>query len=124
MKKLLLLVIVAAVAWYGWKQAPTLFEKRPSHEALVENSSGSTMTRVRLSVDGQTFVKELLPDGEEAVFPFRVGRDASFELTWQWSDRPAENTWSGGLVPVGPMVQRHTIVIDADAGVLYRAAAK
>ncbi len=124
MKNLLLLALVVAVAWFGWKQLPGLFEKRPAHEAVVQNSTGSTLTRIRLTVDGQTFVKETLPDGESAVFPFRVGRDASFDLTWQWADRTAENRWSGGMVPVGPMIQRHTMTIDADAGVVYNPSAK
>jgi hypothetical protein len=124
MKKLLILAILAALVWYGWKQFPSLIQRRPSHEAVVENSTGATLTRVRLTVDGQTFVKEELADGARAVFPFRVARDASFELVWQWSDRPGENQWSGGMVPVGPMVQRHIMTIDADAGVLYRAEHK
>jgi hypothetical protein len=124
MKKLLLLVFVAGVAWYGWKHYPSLIERRPSHEAVIQNSTGTGLTRIRLTVDGQTFVKEELPDGAKAVFPFRVGRDASFELVWQWSDRPGENTWTGGMVPKGPMVQRHIMTIDADAGVLYQAENK
>jgi hypothetical protein len=122
MKRLLFLALIAALAWFGWKQLPALFERRPAHEAVVQNSTGTGLTRVRLVVDGQTFVKETLADGEAAVFPFRVRRDASFELTWQWADRPGENSWSGGMVTVGPMVQRHTMTIDADAGVLYTAA--
>jgi hypothetical protein len=121
MKKLLFLAIVVAVAWFGWKQLPTLFERRPAHEAVIRNSTGTGLTRIRLVVDGQTFVKESLADEETAVFPFRVRRDATFDLTWQWADRPGENTWSGGMVPVGPMVQRHTMTIDTDAGVLYTA---
>jgi hypothetical protein len=124
MKKLLFLLIVAAVAWFGWKQLPTLFERRPAHEAVVQNDTGTGLTRVRVAVDGQTFVKEILPDGEAAVFPFRVGHDASFDLTWQWADRIGENRWSGGMVAVGPMVQRHTMTIDADAGVLYTPTRK
>ena len=122
MKKLLFLALVAAVAWFGWKQLPTLFERRPAHEAVVQNNTGTGLTRVRLVVDGQTFVKETLADGEAAVFPFRVRGDATFDLTWQWADRVGENTWSGGMVAVGPMVQRHTMTIDGDAGVLYKAA--
>jgi len=119
MKKLLLFLIVVAIAWYGWKQLPNLFERRPAHEAVVQNSTGTSLTRVRLVVDGQTFVRERLPDGQAAVFPFRVRRDATFDLTWEWADRVGENHWSGGMVPVGPMVQRHTMTIDTDAGVLY-----
>ena len=124
MKKLILLVLVALVAWYGWKRLPSLLEKRPSHEAVVQNSTGATLTRIRLTVDGQTFVKEELPDGANAVFPFRVGKDASFDLVWQWADRVGENSWSGGMVPAGPMVQRHTMTIDADGGVVYQASQK
>jgi len=120
MKKLLFLVLIAGVAWYGWKQYPSLVEHRPSHEAVVVNGTGAELQRIRLTVDGQTFVKEDLPDGARAVFPFRVGRDASFELVWQWADRPGENSWSGGMVPKGPLVQRHIMTIDADAGVLYQ----
>ncbi|MEK7329570.1 MAG: hypothetical protein AAB113_02075, partial [Candidatus Eisenbacteria bacterium] len=89
-----------------------------------QNSTGTGLTRIRLTVAGQTFAKEELADGAEAVFPFRVGGDASFELVWQWSNRVGENNWSGGMVPKGPMVQRHFMTIDADAGVLYRAEHK
>ena len=124
MKKLLTLAIIVALGWYGWTRYPALLERRPSHEAVVQNNAGTTLTRIRLTVDGQTFVKEELPDGASAAFPFRVGRDASFELTWQWADRVGEKSWSGGMVPKGPMVQRHTMIIDSDAGVLYRAENK
>jgi hypothetical protein len=124
MKKLIFLVLVALVAWYGWKHLPGLLEKRPSHEAVIQNSTGAKLIRVRLTVDGQTFVKEELADGASAVFPFRVGKDASFELVWQWADRVGENSWTGGMVPAGPMVQRHTMTIDSDGGVVYQAAAK
>lgn len=120
MKKLLFLVLVAGVAWYGWKHYPSLIEHRPAHEAVIQNSTGAGLTRIRLTVDGQTFVKEELPDGAKAVFPFRVSRDASFDLVWEWSDRAGESKWSGGMVPVGPMVQRHVMTIDADGGVLYQ----
>ena len=124
MKNLLLLALFVAVAWFGWKRLPDLFERRPAHEAVVQNASGRGLTRVRLVVDGQTFVKETIPDGEAAVFPFRVGRDATFDLTWQWADRTGESHWSGGMVPRGPMTQRHTVTIDADAGVLYTPTRK
>ena len=124
MKKLLLLAVVVGLAWFGWKQLPTLLEKRPSHEAVIQNSSGGELTRVRLVVDGQTFVKESLPDGEKAVFAFRVAHDSGFDLTWQWVDRTGERTWNGGLVAVGPIVQRHTMTIDSDAGVLYTPTRK
>jgi hypothetical protein len=124
MKKLLLLSVLVIAIWYGWKHGPAVFQRRPSHEAVVRNRTGSDMSRVRLTVDGQTFVREELADGAEAVFPFRVGRDASFELKWEWNARPGEYQWSGGMVPRGPMVQRHTMSVDDDAGVIYQAEVK
>ena len=124
MKRLVFLVLIGFVAWYGWKHYPSLIERRPQHEAVVENDTGVGLTRVRLTVDGQTFVKETLADHARASFPFRVGHDATFTLVWQWTDRPNESHWSGGMVATGPMVQRHFMTIGADAGVLYRAERK
>src|SRR5438105_2921574 len=119
MRKLLVLIIVVCVGWYGWKHYPSVFEHRPAHEAVVRNRSDMGMTRVRLMVDGQTFVRDDLPNGADAVFPFRVSRGASFQLVWQWSGREGEAQWSGGMVPKGPMVQRHIMSVDGDGGVVY-----
>ena len=124
MKRLLILIFVAFVAWNAWKYWPTIAHRQPYHEAVVANRSGTTLERVRLAIGDQTFVKETLPNGEKAVFPFRVGGDATFSLLWQWSDRMGESRWSGGRVTNGPMVQRFTMDIDSDAGVIYRAESK
>ena len=124
MKKLIILAIVALAIWYGWKHYPDVFSRHPSHEAVVENRTGTGLSRVRLTVDGQTFVKEDLPDGANAVFPFRVSRDASFQLAWEWTSRQGEGSWSGGMVPRGPMVQRHVMTVDGDGGVIYQAENK
>jgi hypothetical protein len=124
MKKLIFLVLIALVAWYGWKHLPGLLEKRPSHEAVIQNHTGSGLLRVRLTVDGQTFVKEDWPTAPTRCSRSRVGKDASFTLVWQWADRVGESNWGGGMVPAGPMVQRHTMTIDSDGGVVYQAAAK
>ena len=120
MKKLLILALVAFAAWYGWKHYPELLDKRPSHEAVVVNSSGHPLERVRLVVDGQTFVKETLDQNDKAVFPFRVANDASFELYWQYADQMGQRSWKGGMVPKGPMVQRHIMTIDPDGEVIYQ----
>jgi hypothetical protein len=121
MKKLIVLLLFAVAAWYGWKHYPDLLARRPGHEAVIENQSGHTLQRIRLVVGGATFVKETLDDGDRVTFPFRVTNDASFELTWQWKDSIGERTWSGGLVPRGPMQQRHILTIDEEGAVLYRA---
>ena len=122
MMRLFLLLLIVAAAWYGWKNYGTLFERRPNHEAYVENASGIDLNRVRVVVDGQTLVKETLPSGSHAAMPFRVNNDSAFELTWQMPDG-AERRWSGGMVPRGPMVQRHKFRIDPE-GVIYQAENK
>ena len=124
MKRLLLLVLFAVALWYGWQHRAELLHRQQGHEAVVENSSGREMTRVRLSVGGQTFVKESIPDGEKAVFPFRVDRDATFELVWRFANAANEQSWSGGMVPRGPMLQRHIMTVDADGAVLSRPETK
>jgi len=120
--RLFLLLLFAAAIWFGWKQYPKLVERRPSHDAVIENQSGRDLERIRLKIGDQTLVKETLADGERATLPFRVNEDATFQLTWK--SGPAENSWSGGMVPAGPMVQRHVFLIDADGQVLYRAENK
>jgi hypothetical protein len=124
MRRLIILLLVALAAWYGYKHYPDILQKRAGHEAVIENSSGHPMDRVRLIVDGQTFVKENLADGEKAVFAFKVANDASFRLEWNFTDQLGQKQWSGGLVPKGPMLQRHIMTVDADAEVLYRAENK
>jgi hypothetical protein len=124
MKRFLLLVLFAFALWYAWHHWGDLVRKRGGHEAVIENTSGREMTRVRLSVAGQTFVKESIPDQEKAAFPFRVENDASFQLIWNFADSPAEQSWSGGMVPRGPMLQRHIMTVDGDGAVLYRAENK
>lgn len=123
MKNLILLIVFAAVAWYGWNHRQDLFQHRTTHEAVIENRSGAQIQRIRLRVDGQTLVKETLEDGQDAHLPFRVNRDSDFDLTW--TVRGADRTWSGGLVPAGPMAQRHVFTIGEQGNdVTYRAENK
>ncbi len=124
MKRLLFLALVVFAAWYGWNHYRDLITRRPSHEAIVDNHSGREMERVRLTVGGKTFVKESLPDESSVSFPFRVNEDASFLLEWKWGRSDRELHWAGGGVPRGPMVQRHTLMVDADGSVIYRAENK
>ena len=119
MKKLIFLAIFAFAAWYGWNHRQELFQRKTSHQAVIENHSGSDIQRVRLKVDGQTLVKETLADGETATLPFRVNRDSGFDLVW--TVRGQDQSWSGGMVPAGPMAQRHIFTIGEGSEVLYRA---
>jgi hypothetical protein len=124
MKRFIFLLLIVAAAWYGWKHWPDFVNRRPGHEAVIENASGMTLERVRLTVDGQTFVKEELPNEQKAVFPFKVANDATFQLTWEWKEKLGESHWNGGMVPRGPMVQRHIMQIDSEGGVTYTAENK
>ena len=124
MTRFIVFLLLVLAGWYGWHKWPDLVKRTPGHEAVVENATGLTMERVRLTVDGQTFVKELLPNEQTAVFPFKVANDASFSLEWEYKEKLGEKRWRGGMVPHGPMVQRHRMQVDGDGGVIYTARPK
>jgi hypothetical protein len=124
MKNLLLLALLAFAAWYGWNHKDELLHRRAGHDAVIENHTGKTMERIRLTVDGQTLVKESLADEATAVLPFKVNNDAEFVLTWQYATQPGEQSWRGGSVPKGPLLQRHIFSLDGDGAVYYRAEPK
>lgn len=121
MKKLILLVLVVAAAWYGWKRYPEIVNRQPGHTATVINQTGRDMQRVRLVVDGQTFVSETLRNDAETRFEFKVANDSEFELVWQWVDAAGEFRWRGGRVPRGPMVQQHLFTVQGVNEVIYQA---
>jgi hypothetical protein len=124
MMRLVFVLLIAAAAWYGWKHYPELLHRLPSHEAVIANHTGKVLTRIRLTVDGKTFVKERLGDGETVTFPFRVENDSEFGLEWEFESALGQRTWKGGMVPKGPMVQRHLFTIDGDEQVVYEARSK
>jgi hypothetical protein len=121
MKKLIIFALIVIAAWQAWKRYPELISRRPSNEAVVENAASDALARVRLSVGGQTFVREELPAGQTAVFRFRVNQDATFELNWEVARRMGEMQWRGGRVSAGPLVARHVMTVQDDGGVIYRA---
>lgn len=124
MKKLLLLAIVAVAAWYGWNHRDTLLKREGMHEAVVVNSAGEDLQRIRVEVNGQTLVKEALPENQKAVLPFKISADSDFKVTWQWTTKPGEMSWRGGTIANGPMLQRHVFEIMADGSVVYHAESK
>ena len=118
MRFLILLIVVVGVGWYGWTHREDLFQHPPAHEAVVDNRSGSPLDRVRIKVDGQTLVQERMAAGQVARLTFRVNRDSAFELIW--TIRNEDRTWSGGMVPAGPLPQRFFFTIGAGNDVTYR----
>jgi hypothetical protein len=119
MKRLLFLVLVAAVGWYGWHHYKDIMTKTPRHQAVIKNASGETVIRIRLTVGGQTFVREELANGESATFDFAVNQDSHFKLDWEYAANPNEGHWTGGTVTKGPLVARHLMTIRPDRGIVY-----
>jgi hypothetical protein len=119
-KKLLLFALVVAAAWYGWKRYPDIANRQPGHTAVVTNQTGRDMERVRLVVDGQTFVSETLAEDASAEFKFRVANDSEFQIIWKWTNSMGEFQWRGGRVPRGPMVQKHLFTVQGANEVVYQ----
>ena len=124
MKKLFFLALFAVAGWYGWNHRDTLFVRQAGHEAVIENNAPTSLERVRITVDGQTLVKESIPADGKAVIPFKINNDSDFRLVWQWGNRPGESNWQGGMIAKGPMLQRHVFQIDEEGNVTYHAEPK
>jgi hypothetical protein len=121
MRRLVILAVIVVAAVFAWRNYGGMFTKGPEHRAVIENRSDREMVGIRLEVGGRTYRLASLPDGQDATFPFRVGGDAHFDLTWSWAQSSGETSWSGGLVSRGPMAQRHVMTVDGDGNVIYRA---
>ena len=122
MKRLLILIIVAATAWYGWHHYRELLHRAPRHEAVIKNNSGETVTRIRLIVAGQTFVKDELKDGESATYSFGVNDDSKITMEWEYAANTLDGRWSGGTITKGPLVMRHTLTIRPERGLVYESS--
>ena len=119
MKRLIVLALIAAAAWYGWHHYRELITKVPQHEIVIRNESGHPLARVRLHVGGRGFVREELPMKESATFSLAVQEDSKFDLVWEYGDQTGEGHWVGGGVTKGPMIFRHTLTVTPDLGVVY-----
>lgn len=124
MKKLIFFALVVFAGWYGWNNKDTLFQRKDAHEAIIENDTGEPITRMRLTVDGQTLVKESIPQGAAVSLPFRITNDSDFHLRWQWEQRPGEVEWRGGTVAAGPMTQVHRFLVRGPGNVVYQVEQK
>ncbi|MBI1798544.1 MAG: hypothetical protein HYR73_02535 [Candidatus Eisenbacteria bacterium] len=120
MKRLIFLILVAAAAWYGWHHYGELLNRMPSNVAVIVNSTGHEMTRVRLTAAGQgILVKESIPENGREQVKFKVDQDASFTLVWQYADKIGEQRWTGGTVTHGPVVQKCTFTVDTENQVIF-----
>jgi hypothetical protein len=120
MKRFILFILVVAAAWYGWHHYPELLNRTPGNKAVIVNSTGHEMIRVRLSAGSQSIgVKESIPPNGRAEFTFKIDHDASFELVWQYGDKVGEQRWTGGTVTHGPVTQKVTFTVDEENQVIF-----
>ena len=120
MRRLIFLILLAAIAWYGWHHYGDL-RSGPSNIAVIQNSSGHPIERVRLIMADQTLVKEVIADGATVEIPFRLAKDSGFQLHWQWGDKVGEMDWTGGSITAGPVVTRQHFTVMGDGGVIWSA---
>lgn len=125
MKKLILLVILAAAAWYGWKNYPQLLSRRaPGSEVVIENRTGTTMLRVRVHVGGATEVREIIEDGASASVPFTMTSNGDVRFEWQVSNREGDRQSTPYPIAVTPIPQRYIFTVDQDANITQRVERK
>lgn len=60
------------------------------------------MQRVRLTVDGQTYVREVLEPGARVTIPIRVARASDFRVRWEWRGLEGAPDWRGGEITPAP----------------------
>jgi len=118
MKRLILLAIVAAAAWYGWKHYGEL-RSASRDVAVIDNQASIAMERVRLTACGSTYVAEEIPAGTSATLPFPVSCDGELTMVWQLQGSDRTYNWSGGEVTSGPIRSRHHLQVTGDGGVVW-----
>lgn len=117
MKRLLFLAIVAAIGWYGWQHRGVLLKGDTDSVAVLVNDGTRDMLRVRLTVDGQTYVRDVIAQGTQTTFPMPVRRVSDFRLHWEWRGLEGAPDWRGGEVTPGPPRSRCTLTVFDDNGV-------
>ncbi len=120
MKRLLMLVLLAATAWYGWKHYGALRDTG-ANEATIVNQSSHGLDRIRLTAGNETVVIEHLEPGARDTRPFRGGVDATFQLVWAYQGVMGEQHWSGGTITSGPMRMRHSFLVDEQGSVIWNS---
>ena len=118
MKRLILFVLLAAAAWYGWKHHDDL-RLHGTHQIVAVNHSGRALERVRIQVAGQSFAIEAIEQGATTQLGLRSDQDGAFDLIWNVRGIDGEKHWTGGSFNHGPVLMRHRIeFVDGD-GVVW-----
>ena len=118
MKRLLILVLIAATAWYGWKHYGSL-QTGGANQVTVVNQSGHALERLRLKAGGETIVIGRLEVGARDTRPFPGGVDATLEMVWEYNRLMGTSPRSGGTITSGPLKMRHTFLVGDNGSVVW-----
>jgi hypothetical protein len=123
MKRLFGFAIVVAVAWYGWKHYNGL-NGAPANEVVIENDSGVTLGRVRISISGKDYpAYDSLYSGKSIKQSFPTTTpDGQFDLRWVTQSGPYDISWKGGQITAGPVRMRHVLQVQAGGGVVWMSS--
>lgn len=124
MKNLIIFAFVVFAAWYGWNHYAE-FKGKDQNEIVVTNQATRALVRLRIQIGERTEVIDTLRVGatEKRSFP-PPPADATFKLTWNYLSFDAEPTWSGGVVTAGPMLMRHTFLVQDGGDVVWMSEVK
>jgi hypothetical protein len=123
MKRLLLFALVAAAAWYGWKDHDQ-WRSRGSHELIAINRSGQAIERLRIHIGDQSFAIETIENGATQRLPLRCEHDGVFKLVWNVRGTDGEKHWEGGGFSHGPVLMRHRFEFTSGNGVIWSSEPK
>lgn len=122
MKRVIILVLVAAAAAYGWKTWKHR-KHEDGHTVVVENAGAVTLLRVRLDAGAAVLAsRDSVPPGAQfaADLPLQ-SRDTRFRLRWNEPGHDAEREWNGGQVVAGPIRMAHRLQFAPGGGVVWLA---
>ena len=119
MSRWIWVVLLLAVAVYGWWRTAELRE-RGAHEVVVVNRSGRLVEDLRIHVGGKEVRIPALPHGATAKRPLLCERDGAFEFSWRSEDGDREMSWQGGRFSHGPIAMRHRFELVGRDGVVWR----
>lgn len=123
LKRLIFLALVAAAAWYGYKNYDKLVAPKGG-DFVVVNHSGRAVERLRVSVGSQTEVVEVLEDGATIRRAFQPQREGVFHLVWSQRGVLGERSWTGGTASAGTEFMTHRFEFGSDNSVIWTSELK
>ena len=120
MPRWLWIVLLLAVAVYGWVRTSALRE-RGAHEVVAVNRTGRMVEGLTIRVGGKRVEVPALAPGATAKRPLLCDRDGAFELAWQPEGADHESDWRGGRFTSGPLPMRHRFELVRGDGVVWRS---